>query len=363
MIRTFSLRLRVARIYACLGLCCCVACDVYDSRLLDQRAQRRSIRAQDKEQDAGVVDASERADAADSCGDGVVGEGEACDIAIARGTAGACPDGCSGGSGCMRRELEGEACSARCIERELTDAVSGDGCCPDDADQHEDDDCPSRCGNGELEPGETCDPEATCPTADACKSEDACKPARFEGAADSCDARCERTEITSCQSDDGCCPAGCDRAQDGDCPMCPEGAPCPGQVQPMPPEPPPEPPFDCAGTHKGSVCRACTCSRCPDEIAACLADPDEGDAEDCQAAIDCSEAKRCVGIACLCGMASAEMCNSGPTGLCRDEWAAAAENASPSLIRIVAAVPTSTLNHAQRVIECRTRSCAEECGL
>lgn len=77
------------------------------------------------------------------------------------------------------------------------------------------------CGNGALDPGETCDPaitsgEGACP---ACTSTDACRPRTLEGSAESCSARCIEAPVTSCVAGDGCCPAGCRSTTDGDCPV------------------------------------------------------------------------------------------------------------------------------------------------
>ena len=340
---------------------CTIGCQVYDPDLLEERARSRSIREDDSERDASVEPDAADGDAAASCGDGVVGEAEACDITIPRGRPGACPDGCSGGSGCMRRELEGEACDARCVEREFTEASPDDGCCPPDTDHHEDNDCPSRCGNGHLEPGERCDPAETCPREDACKSSDACERVEFVGDAESCNAHCEVTTISSCVGGDGCCPAGCGTDRDSDCrPTCPEGQTCPGEG--MTPVMPPPPPFDCDAAHEGSACRACTCSRCPTEAEACLND-EPNDAMLCRAAIDCSERVHCTARACFCASEDDQACRTEPMGMCKDEWLRAAQVNSPALVLFASSSPTLTIGKAVRLIECRARSCAEECGL
>jgi cysteine-rich repeat protein len=48
-------------------------------------------------------------------------------------------------------------CSARCEHAPIVTFVDGDGCCPDGGAYFQDQDCPSVCGNGHLEPGEQCD--------------------------------------------------------------------------------------------------------------------------------------------------------------------------------------------------------------
>jgi hypothetical protein len=366
-------RLAAARSSVLLGVLWCSSCTVYDPGLLDERTTRSEIRARTARQEIhdAAVDGSE-GDAAESCGDGVVGEDEACDTAIARGNPGACPDGCSGGQGCMRNVLEGEGCQAHCSVIELTEAASGDGCCPADTDYYLDDDCPGRCGNGELEPGEMCDPADTCPNESACKSSNACLLARYVGAADSCDARCDVTLIHSCVSGDGCCPAGCDRAHDRDCPdSCPEGAPCPMTQVPAPaPDPPPmrqapppPPPFVCADKHKGNACRDCDCAKCGSQVESCLNDRDPGDAMYCGAAIDCSETQKCNSDQCYCGSANADVCVDTPRGVCLMQWQDAARTTRPATISFLIRTPGYTLYHAASVIDCRAQNCAKECGI
>jgi uncharacterized protein YkwD len=80
------------------------------------------------------------------------------------------------------------------------------------------------CGNGAIEPGETCDPPGSCPT--SCNDGSACTVDTMSGSAATCNVRCTHTAITSCVSGDGCCPAGCTNANDSDCP--PPNDPCSG---------------------------------------------------------------------------------------------------------------------------------------
>lgn len=76
------------------------------------------------------------------------------------------------------------------------------------------------CGDGSLDPTETCDPGipegdvGACPT--SCTS-DACSTSTLTGSADACDAECV-VEAASCTGGDGCCPAGCAPEADSDCP-------------------------------------------------------------------------------------------------------------------------------------------------
>ena len=69
------------------------------------------------------------------------------------------------------------------------------------------------CGNGKLDPGETCDGD--CP--DSCNEGDVCSTAVLEGSAADCTAHCVYTPITECIDGDGCCASGCDATNDSDC--------------------------------------------------------------------------------------------------------------------------------------------------
>jgi hypothetical protein len=73
------------------------------------------------------------------------------------------------------------------------------------------------CGNGVIDPGETCDPVASCP-ASCASSGDACMPNVLVGAASSCTAQCQMQLVTACHDNDGCCPPGCTGTTDSDCP-------------------------------------------------------------------------------------------------------------------------------------------------
>jgi hypothetical protein len=335
------------------------SCQVYDPELLDQRARQAAVHASDASADA--ADAAELSDgsafdtgdatevAAPACGDGIVNGDERCDIAIARGVSGACPDGCSGGRGCSRNELAGEGCDARCEPRELERRENGDGCCPEGADWSSDDDCPARCGNGVIERDERCDPPGTCKKQASCVSKDACERAHYEGDPDRCSARCEVVRIESCVSEDGCCPTGCAPENDSDC-------------QRVLSEPEPAA-FDCARDHAKSPCQACDCARCGAQVAACLGDTLGDNAALCGDVIDCGEATRCIAGACYCGAASVETCTTGARGPCAAEFHAAAMSTNAQVVFLQDGNPSYTLGRGVAVLACRKASCAAECGL
>jgi hypothetical protein len=82
------------------------------------------------------------------------------------------------------------------------------------------------CGNGRLDPGETCDPAGDCLR--ACP-EVTCTVQRLVGSPDSCNVRCEEEKITACASGDKCCPrapgSACTAVNDAECAaVCDNGA-------------------------------------------------------------------------------------------------------------------------------------------
>jgi len=129
------------------------------------------------------------------CGNGVVEAGETCD--------GSCVADCDDDNPCTLDTLSGspEQCDVVCDH----ETVAG---------------CDPFCGNGQIEPWETCD--GSCMT--QCDDGDACTMDVLTGSADTCDVACGTVDITWCVSSDGCCPSGCDALSDVDCaPTCGNG--------------------------------------------------------------------------------------------------------------------------------------------
>ncbi len=154
-------------------------------------------------------------DCSPTCGDGVVDELETCDSAIGAGEEGACPAACDDGNACTRNTRLGAAvnCSLVCAFRPIVACEDGDGCCPEGCTTTTDDDCSPSCGDGVVDPMETCD--GNCP--ESCDDGDACTLDRFTGSADACSLACVNQPLSECRDGDGCCPTGCTFAVDDDC--------------------------------------------------------------------------------------------------------------------------------------------------
>lgn len=153
-----------------------------------------------------------------TCGNGELDPGETCDPTAAFG----CPQeaGCEPLGACFTAEYVGSeaTCNAQCVTSQITVCQDGDGCCPTDCHPENDRDCvPETCGNGVLDPGETCD-EPNFPCITECEPANECEYATLLGFDYTCVVSCNRVPLTSCSpTPDGCCPDGCSAAQDADC--------------------------------------------------------------------------------------------------------------------------------------------------
>ncbi|MBU1070028.1 hypothetical protein KJ975_10720 [Myxococcota bacterium] len=151
------------------------------------------------------------------CGNNVVEAGETCDPPAS------CPalPSCDDSNPCTTDLLIGSAatCTAACGTTPVISCLNGDGCCPSGCNMLTDDSCSANCGNGVIEPGETCDPPGTCPT--ACFDGNPCTTDTLTGSALNCNSACTYPAILSCVGGDGCCPSGCNANNDNNClPAC-----------------------------------------------------------------------------------------------------------------------------------------------
>lgn len=204
-------------------------------------------------------------DCSASCGDGTVDANETCD-----GDCEACvaPDTCT----TVTQYGSANNCTLECAYSSNAQCGLADGCCPPGCSSANDPDCTSSCGDGFVDPGETCDGDCpdTCPTSN-------CTTAMLVGSAQTCTATCTTTLITMCASGDSCCPAGCD-GMDDDCGVVPTG----GVGDPCADQP---------------ACQALLMS----ETAICLATQDGYCTQGCTENADCPGDARCDGTVFACG--------------------------------------------------------------
>jgi hypothetical protein len=141
-----------------------------------------------------------------SCGNGEVERGETCDGNCVQAS------GCNDNVACTEDIVLGSDCQRVCGHRMLgSSGASRDGCCPDPSTMaaYMDADCPASCGNGNVEPGESCD--GNCP---ACVDNDPCTLETITGTA--CNPTCMHQPVGA-KNNDQCCPLGENPSTDNDC--------------------------------------------------------------------------------------------------------------------------------------------------
>ena len=161
--------------------------------------------------DAGQQGTGGGAGASAACGNGVVDTGESCDPPAS------CAASCDDGNACTVDQMAGNAqsCNVACSHSSITACIPGDGCCPTGCSSANDVDCSASCGNGMVDPGETCDPPGTCAT--SCDDGNACTVDQMTGSAQNCNVACSHSAVSTCVPGDGCCPTGCSSTDDSDC--------------------------------------------------------------------------------------------------------------------------------------------------
>ena len=207
-------------------------------------------------------------DCAPVCGNGVVESPvESCDFAA---DPAACAGACPPSNGCSVFSLEGNAraCTARCVASTISACRDGDGCCPLHCTNFNDNDCAPQCGNGVVEPGESCDRGITAGLSGACPAScddgDACTVDFTGGMVSACTRTCSHAPVTACVGGDHCCPAGCGPVNDADCAVrCGDGLVGGGETC--------DPPTSCPTT-------------CPDDGDRCTTERLVGDPARCTAA-------------------------------------------------------------------------------
>ena len=114
---------------------------------------------------------------------------------------GDCPEKCNDGNSCTIDAKTGSAenCNVSCTYQEITECAMADGCCPSGCNAVLDDDCSAKCGNGVIEPGETCDGDCR----KSCDDESACTIDTLTGSEENCNVACSYQVINACEYGDG----------------------------------------------------------------------------------------------------------------------------------------------------------------
>ncbi|HET8932833.1 MAG TPA: DUF4215 domain-containing protein [Polyangiales bacterium] len=294
-------------------------------------------------------------DCSSVCGNQIVEKGETCDppgSCTACATEDKCFDVSSTGSA--------ESCNTTCKLTPRTNCRNGDACCPSGCNPMNDSDCSAACGNGTLEPNETCEREATprCPA--NCDDGDVCTTDVQTGSAMTCNVRCTHLRITEPRGEDGCCPPGATANTDSDCVAACGNGKLEGDEQ-----------CDDGNVHAGDACSAqckqetpqercvalwkpaseecakCACESCAPEVVSCITAPDENTRNNCTQVLDCAARSHCFGQECYCGSADTAECGRGDArGPCKAEIEQAAGTTDPAIIRLLSFDPATPLGMA-----------------
>ena len=319
------------------------------------------------------ADSTTDRDCAAVCGNGVLEGAETCEVGHP------CPT-CTSSDPCtpMRAVGKPEDCNVRCEPSPINQCQKGDGCCPAGCSNMTDGDCLASCGNGTLDPGETCEKTGSakpCPT--NCDDANACTLDATSGSAANCNVQCTHTPITQAKAGDGCCPTGATANNDSDCPArCGNGVIEPGETCEDGNQTAGDGCQNCKMETQAQICKVrvnattacgeCSCNKCTSQLLACQGAMDANDAKVCGDMVDCARSSGCRDTACLCGTTDVVTCALAPStanGPCIAQVYAAGKTMDPATASSRASSPNYPLGRANMVGSCVMANCASECGL
>jgi cysteine-rich repeat protein len=238
-------------------------------------------------------------DCSGSCGDGHIDANETCESSGAM----ACPTSCDDGDSCTTDVATGSrsSCNIRCTHVAITQAMSGDGCCPAGANANTDTDCGATCGNQMTEAGEECDDGN-------------------DTAGDGCTPDCKiESAVTQCLAK--------------------------------------------IGTNDRPDCARCNCEKCQMQALACYGG-NADDAARCGDLVECGLDHGCTSDDCYCGDQPVTLCAlGGGNGPCRAEVEAATGSTKSGEIIAHADDPDYPVGRANLLSACAQSNCADVCGL
>lgn len=307
-----------------------------------------------------------------TCGNGVVELGETCDPG---NSCLACPER----SGCLLARTVGSAddCNLRCELTSITECMAGDDCCPARCNNGSDTDCSATCGNGTLEPGETCETngpqEMRCLA--NCDDGQACTLDESQGSSENCNLTCTHTPIARPVNGDGCCPAGATANSDDDCSSncgnrvveadeeCDDGNDVEGDGC-----------SECRNEDRQEVCQVrlgfddacaeCACSKCQTAALDCYSRNDTEEVELCHNMMRCHRETNCGNPDCFCGTFSLLSCVAGASdGPCKQQVIDAAGTNSLAEIGERADSLDYPIGRANALDACLDMNCQAECAL
>jgi hypothetical protein len=328
-----------------------------------------------------------------SCGDGLIGTGELCDVALTK--AGACPqvpEDCPPiDPNCGSWIIKGDGCQTECVKTEVA-CKNGDGCCPSACSYVNDSDCSSQCGDGivQKDKRELCDialngrsaPEGgpSCPTKCQANEEESklCIKRVLSGSAANCNAECKPAPITALISGDKCCPNGANSNTDSDCPTrcgnnireaneeCDGTANCDEQCKNRLNDAQQKCMKDYDWSDSSEECAKCACSNCLTETTNCYGNKSDARAVGCSRIVLCAYQKGCIAEACYCGDFSGLnlilWCPTLANGPCKSVIDDVAGTSVLSEIMSLQGQPDSALGRAEAISNCYDTQCKSVCS-
>jgi cysteine-rich repeat protein len=306
-----------------------------------------------------------------TCGNKVVEPGETCDPPSD------CPV-CPTNNACLMVTSSGSAqtCTASCQVTQITACKNGDGCCPASCTRSNDSDCSKSCGNGVLDPGETCENNGGNLCRTSCDDGKGCTTDIKTGSAANCNVVCTSIAITTPRNGDGCCPPiGANANSDNDCvPMCgnmklegdeecddgnlTSGDGCSATCKVESPAQ-----ICLANIGADNECSHCNCDKCLGPALACFIANDRNEALQCRAVLSCGLDTNCRSDQCYCGTSGFGCLLGQANGPCKAPIEAAARS---SVFNDILARTTDNnypIGRAYALTTCALNNCSKECGL
>jgi cysteine-rich repeat protein len=310
-------------------------------------------------------------DCVSTCGNKVTEPGETCDPPSS------CPV-CPTNNACLTVKATGSAqtCTANCEVSAITACKSGDGCCPSGCTRSTDTDCSKSCGNGVIDPGETCEPAGNnlCPT--SCDDADNCTTDLKTGSSANCNLQCTHVLITTPHNNDLCCPKnGGNANNDSDCvPSCGNGLlegteqcddgnllngdGCSSSCTV-------ESPAQICLTNIGddNACSHCNCDKCLAPALACFIANNRMEAVQCRDVLSCGLDTNCRSDQCYCGNSGFGCFFGQANGQCKRPIELAARSTVFNDILTRTTDNNYPIGRAFALSQCALNNCSKECGL
>jgi cysteine-rich repeat protein len=306
------------------------------------------------------------------CGNGVIETGETCDP---RSTCTRCvsPNPCFS----VKTIGSAEMCDLRCELAPIRECIAGDRCCPDGCTTATDGDCSATCGDGKLDPGETCERGSSTACPSDCDDKYSCTVDLRAGNESTCGVVCAHTMIKLAYTGDACCPSGVSANSDGECGSscgnqfveigeeCDDGNTADGDgCSNCKKESQTNSCLTALGATESDKCAVCMCTKCLGQAVSCYTNSEPAEAMLCKNLVDCQRGSGCTNPDCFCGERSVLECLAGQgNGKCKQQTIAAAKSSDIFTINARSSDITYPLGRGNVLFTCAERSCSTECNV